>query len=182
MKSLRKFATSAILAAGMMTGSSAAFAADPPPSQAVPESQIAVDDPAEDAHVRDAVSAIEKAPDPSAAVEAYANAPARDSVPLKQAYVKRLISLGVPEMAEAQARDMVKRRPDDGVAWAVVAYMDARRGKTSDSMEDIVLAVRRAADDPFVQRTAGQMLAHYDVSGDRTKVSNAVADSVEDAR
>lgn len=161
-----------------MMGSPLAFGEDPQPT----EQQIAVDTPAEDARIRDAVSAIEKAPDPSAAVEAYANAPARDSVALKQAYVKRLISLGVPEMAEAQARDLVKRRPDDGMAWAVVAYMDARRGKTSDSMEDIVLAVRRAGDDPFVQRTAGQILAHYDLTGDRTKVSNAVADSVEDAR
>ena len=80
MKSLRKFATSAILAAGMMTGSPAAFAADLPPSVTAPEPQIAVDNPAEDAHIRDAVSAIEKAPDPSAAVEAYAKTKDRDAL------------------------------------------------------------------------------------------------------
>src|SRR5436305_11058428 len=82
MKSVRRFAASAVLAAGMMAASPAVFAADPPPSQ----SQIVFDDappPAQDPGVRDAISAIDRAPHPSAAGEAYANAPAKDRVATK---------------------------------------------------------------------------------------------------
>jgi hypothetical protein len=134
--------------------------------------------------VRDAISAIERAPDPSSATDAYVKGAVldRDSVAVEQAYVKRLAALGLPEMAETQARDLSKRRPDDGIAWAVVAYMDARKGDTTAALQGILIANRQAGDDPFVQRTAAQLLAYYDYKADRTRIDGAVRTALEQMR
>src|SRR5260221_9689 len=123
MKSLRLIA-SAMLAAGMMAGQPAAFATDSPPVEAIQPSNSLPTTHSTGDPLKDAVAAIERAPDPSSAVAAYARgAPLdRDGVTLERAYIQRLVTLGLPEMAEAQARDLSQRRPDDGVAMAVVAY------------------------------------------------------------
>src|SRR4051794_19815665 len=125
---LPRFVASATLAVGMLAGPPAAFAADPPqpaPGDVtvapVPPNPVANRPPIDPAI--DPLSAIKRAPDPSAVVEAYARARAgaADPVALEQAYVTRLVALGLPELAESQARDLTHRHPDDGVAWAVVA-------------------------------------------------------------
>jgi hypothetical protein len=181
MKTVSRFGTS-ILAAGILAGSPAAlFAVDPPPTQPAPESKVVMETQG-DARVREAISSIEKAPDPSAVVEAYAKATEKDSVPLKQAYVKRLVTLGVPELAETQARDLSRRGPEDGLAWAVVAFMDARRNNTPAALKDIVTAAGRLPEDPFVERTAAQIIAYYEVYADRNKIDGALRDSVEQTR
>ena len=182
MKAVSRFALS-ILTAELLAGSPVAvFAADPPPTQpAAPESKLVIDTPA-DARVREGISAIANAPDPSAVVEAYAGAAEKDSVPLKQAYVKRLVALGVPELAETQARDLARRRPGDGLAWAVVGFMDARRNNTPAALKDVVDAARHAPDDPFVERTAAQVIAYYDVHPDQVRIEGAVRDSVTEVQ
>jgi hypothetical protein len=101
---------------------------------------------------------------------------------VEQAYVKRLTALGLPEMAEAQARDLVKRRPDDGVAQAVVAYLDARKGDTAGALQGILIASRQAPSDPFVQRTAGQLIAYYDYKVDHTRIDATVRAELEKVR
>lgn len=178
MKTVSRFAPS-ILAAGILAGSPAAlFAADPPSTQPPLESNIVTDAQA-DARVPEAISSIEKAPDPSAVVEAYAKATEKDSVPLKQAYVKRLAALGVPELAEMQARDLARRGPGDGLSWAVVAFMDARRNNTPTALNDIVTAARLLPDDPFVERTAAQIIAYYEVYAAQNKIDPGLRDSVD---
>jgi len=73
--------------------------------------------------------AIEKAGDPSAAVEAYARAPRAepDNPHLTEAYLRRMVALGAPQLAEKQAEEAVARNPQDGVAWAVLAFWQRRR-------------------------------------------------------
>lgn len=181
MKTVSRFALS-ILAAGILAGSPAAlFAADPPPTQPAPESKVVMDTQA-DARVHEAISAIEKAPDPSAVVEAYAKASVKDSIALKQAYVRRLVTLGVPELAETQARDLTRRGVNDGVELAVVAFMDARRNNTPAALREIVAAAGDLPNDPFVGRTAGQIIAYYEIYGDRNKIDGWLRDSVEQTR
>ncbi|MDB5319328.1 MAG: hypothetical protein JWN40_959 [Phycisphaerales bacterium] len=183
MKSLR-YAASAMLAAGMMAGQPAAFATDSPPIPLVQPSDTPPTTLPADNRLRDAISAIERAPDPSSAIGAYAKGAAieRDGVAVEQAFVKRLAALGLPEMAETQARDLSKRRPDDGVAWAVVAYMDARNGDTAAGLQGILIANRQAGDDPFVQRTAAQLMAYYDYKADRTRIDIAMRTALEQMR
>jgi hypothetical protein len=188
---------STMLALGMLAGPIAAFAADPP--QPTPDTATAAPDapaiappaPLDPAASRpadaatDPLTAIRKAPDPSAAVEAYARASkaaGQDTAALEQAYVSRLVALGLPELAESQARDLIQRKPDDGVAWAVVAYMDARRGDTPAGISAIVSAARLAPDDPFVQRTTAQLAAYYDRNADGVTLPAAVKSSFDDVR
>jgi hypothetical protein len=181
MKTVSRFASS-ILAAGLLAGSPVAvFAADPPPTQPAPESKLVTAAPA-DARVRQAISAIEQAPDPSAVVEAYAAAAENGSIPLKQAFVKRLVTLGIPELAEAQASDLAQRQPDDGLAWAVVAFMAGRRNNTPAALNDVVIAARQAPDDPFVERTAAQIIAYYEAHSDQFKVDAPLHDSTAAVR
>src|SRR5258706_10372526 len=71
MKSLR-YVASAMLAAGMMAGQPAAFATDSPPIQvAQPSNDLPAATLPTDSRLPDAISAIERAPDPSSATHAY---------------------------------------------------------------------------------------------------------------
>ncbi len=130
------------------------------------------------------VDAIEHAPDPSAAVAAYAAAKSAlpDSSRVDQAYVRRMVAFGLPQMAEAQAQTLVQRDPKDGLAWGVMAYSRAKRGQTADALKDIASAARYLPDDPFVQRTAGQLLAWYDTVADKSTLPDAIKNSVQVVR
>ena len=79
--------------------------------------------------------AILQAPDPSSAIQAYSyariNAPT--DLAIEQAFVHRMVSFGLPEMADMQAADIIQHRSDDGVAWAVAAYMYAKRDQMTRS-------------------------------------------------
>jgi hypothetical protein len=134
----------------------------------------------------DPVRSVREAANPSSAEEAYARAkggsvdrgPA-DRVALDEAFVRRMAELGVPEKAEAQARELLRERPGDGAAVAVVALADAGRGEMAAALEGIRAAVRTSADDWFVQRAAAQVLARYDRDEDaRAKAAPAVREAV----
>jgi len=119
------------------------------------------------------VEAIRHAPDPSAAVAAYAAAIAADhsSLAPAEAYVHRMIELGTPGMAYTQAHELLQREPGNGLAWGVMADVDARRGQFVTALDDIVKAVRNAPNDPFVHRTAAGLVAWYDIMADQSQVS-----------
>lgn len=119
-----------------------------------------------------AIQAIQQAPDPSAAVAAYANGFAIDGKDpkLDEAYVARMIDLGLPEMAYHQAQTLTTLDSRSGLGWAVVAYVDARRAEMQDALSAIILAGQFAPDNKFVQQTAGEILAWYDVKADKTQL------------
>jgi hypothetical protein len=131
-----------------------------------------------------ALDAIRRAPDPSAAVQAYAAAPHNtvNDPQLEQAYVERMATLGLPELAATQAQDLARRQPNDGMAWGVVAYMEAKAGRTDLALTDIVAAARYAPKDPFVQRTAGELLAWYDARGDKSQITQSLQVALETLR
>ncbi len=81
-----------------------------------------------------------------------------------------MVDLGVPEMAAKQASDLNRVRPNNGLAWAVSSYDNARKGDTKSALSEIVKAVNLAPDDPFVLRTAGQLMAWYDHSADKSAI------------
>ncbi len=130
------------------------------------------------------VRAILDAPDPSATIQAYAEGKAvgRESVVLQRAYLQRMLNFGLPEMAEVQARNLIQSDPDNGHAWAVAAYMDARRGDTTAALAKIVPAVKRLPHDRFALTTAGQLLAWYDTEADPAVVPEDVKKGLEDLR
>jgi hypothetical protein len=131
-----------------------------------------------------AIQAIEQAPDPSAAVAAYANGMAvdRNDPNLAQAYVARMVDLGLPELAYHQAQALTSRESNNGLAWGVVAYVNARRGQMPDAISAINLAGQFAPDNSFVQRTAGELLAWYDAKADKSKLPQNEKDGLTRVR
>jgi hypothetical protein len=116
--------------------------------------------------------AIQQAPDPSAAVAAYANGFAidRNDPKLYGAFVSRMVDLGLPEMAYHQAQTLNTLQANNGLAWGVVAYVDARRAKMPEAISAITLAGQFAPEDKFVQHTAGELVAWYDLKADKTTI------------
>src|SRR5688500_4855374 len=78
-----------------------------------------------------AVQSIRAAADPSAAVAAFVQAAKADpqNADIEQAFVHRMVELGAPELADAQARNLTNRNAADAITRGVCAYMDASRGK-----------------------------------------------------
>jgi hypothetical protein len=127
--------------------------------------------------IRDATS-------PSAAVDAYARAieRVRRDGAVEHEYMHKMIDFGLPELAEQQARSVVDRRPRDGTARAVAAYMNARRGTDVAALQEIVVAADLSPGEPFVQRTAGQLLAWLDLRMDARQLPSELVGSVERMR
>src|SRR4029077_13054373 len=83
-----------------------------------------------DSEVGAAIQAIEQASDPSAAVAAYVNGAAvdRNDPKLSEAYVARMVDLGLPELAFLQPETLATLESNNGLAWGFIAYVEARRG------------------------------------------------------
>jgi hypothetical protein len=122
-----------------------------------------------------AVQAIQQAPDPSAAVSAYAGGFAADpnNIALHNAYVTRMVDFGLPELAYHQAQQLASLDARNGLAWGVVAHVDARRTDMPGAIAAMDLASQYAPEHPFVQRTAGEILAWYDARNAETFMNEA---------
>ncbi len=120
-----------------------------------------------------AIQAIQQAPDPSATVAAYVNGAAvdRNDPKLSEAYVVRMVDLGLPELAFHQAQTLTTLESNNGLAWGVIAYVEARRGNMPEAISAINLAGQFAPDNPLVERTAGEIIAWYDVKADKATLS-----------
>lgn len=110
------------------------------------------------------LEAIEEAQEPSAVVAAYAQglAVVPDALELHHAYVLRMVQLGQPHAAAAQARILAGRDGADGLAWAVLAFDNAQAGRMELAFREILEGLPWAKDDPFALATASQLLAWYD--------------------
>lgn len=117
---------------------------------------------------------IQQARTPEAAIEAYARGLAAEPecVLLEQVYLRRMIELGTPHLAEAQAEDLVRRNQEDGLAWAVLAYTSGEANDTSAALAEIATALSYKPDDDFVQQTAGKLIAWYDVLGKPEEITD----------
>jgi hypothetical protein len=131
-----------------------------------------------------AIQAIQQASDPSAAIAAYANGIAtdRNNPKIYEAYIAKMVELGLPEMAFHQAESLTGLESNNGLAWGVVAYVDARRGQMPEAISAVVLSGQFAPDNPFVQRTAGELTAWYDLKADKTTLSDSTKDAVAKVR
>lgn len=140
--------------------------------------------PAPPADLSNAIHAIQQAPDPSSVVSAYAGGVAidPDSPRLYEAYISRMVDLGLPELAYRQALTLTTLEPSNGLAWGVVAYIDARRGDMVEAVSAINVAGQAAPDIPFVQRTAGEILAWYDTKADQAKLPESARNGLADVR
>ena len=109
------------------------------------------------------VEAVRKAETPSAVVSAFAGGVAVDprNAALHEAYLRRMVDLGVPEMAAHQAQILTGLDAGNGLAWGVMAFVYARRGQMPTAARAVARALKALPDDPFVLSTAGQLVAWY---------------------
>jgi hypothetical protein len=130
-----------------------------------------------------AIVAIEQATGPSEAISAFSKALAsgRVEAAVYSAFVRRMAQLGLPQAAYDQAQTAVGLDPTDKVSWAVIAFTQASTGKVAEALSSLARASPQAGDDPFVIRTAGQLLAWYDSVPDLA-VADETKIAVEDIR
>ena len=97
-------------------------------------------------------------------VDAYAAGLAVDSnsVALHIAYLRKVVDFDVPNLGVAAANRIVAIDPRDGLARAVLADNEARQGAMVAALTDLSIAAKKAPAEPFVQKTAGHLLAWYD--------------------
>jgi hypothetical protein len=143
----------------ILSGATLAQAISPPPQPVTTVTASARTD-----DLPPLLQAIQQSADPSAAVSAYANAFAEDhsNVKVQEVFVDKMVELGLPELAFHQAEGVTSMDPADGTAWGVLAFVNARRNLMPEALSAIVQAVDRSPSAPFVQRTAGELLAWYD--------------------
>lgn len=129
------------------------------------------------------IEAIRAASDPSAAVAAFANGSAADpnNVQLNEAYVNRMVDLGLAGATYQQARLAVGLDPSYGLGWAVMAYVDFRRGEPEAAILDVTLAIQNSPQDRFCQTVAGMLLAWYDKNRDQLDLPDPLRQSLAKA-
>ncbi len=127
---------------------------------------------------------IRRAGNPLVAAAAYGRGYllAPDSAALRQAYVQQMVHLRAPELAYQPAAELVKLDPKDGLAWALMAQMQAKVGEYVGALQDIVKAVQNAPEDRYVQARAGELLAWYDHQTSLPDVPGSLKKALSDVR
>lgn len=119
----------------------------------------------------------------SEAVSAYARALGANADPTlaQRAFITRMIELNSPELALEQAREVVQWS-NDGQSYAVMAYAEGQNDKIDTAARHVLSAVKYAPNNDFVQTTAGQIVAWYDVREDQADLSEGVRADIEQLR
>jgi hypothetical protein len=135
------------------------------------------------ARLHAAIVDVEESPDIDSAVDAYAAGLSVDpnNLALHKAYLRRVIELDVPQLGVTATQHILEREPNNGLARALAAFIEARQGQMDDALTDITLAARKSPDEPFVQRTAGHLLAWYDHNPDPPYLPANVRRSLQNA-
>ena len=134
--------------------------------------------------VENSIRDIRDAKDIDAALDAYSTGMAIDSssTELHRAYLRKMVDLDAPKIAEDAARQVLAVDPGNGLARAVLADSEAKQGLMVDALTDIGLAARRAPAEPFVQRTSARLLAWNDHNPQPPKLPPSVQTSLANAR
>ncbi len=133
--------------------------------------------PAQADGLADALRSVREAKDVIAAEDAFSLARRRlpRNVALHEAYLRKLVELDRPDLANLPAQRLVTLDRRSGVGWAVLALLEHRRGKSAQAIRTLCEASDAWPDDAFVARLAGRLAAWFDGSDASRSVRNAVA-------
>lgn len=108
--------------------------------------------------------AILAATDASTAVSAFATALAanKDNPAVYRAFVRKMVDLNQPLMASDQAQALTKLDARSGLGWSVAAYAAAGKDDYRTALAAILRGVEYLPNDPFVIRTAAQVMGWFD--------------------
>jgi hypothetical protein len=145
---------------------------------------VKADGPTPAASISTLTDNISNAKTPSDVIAAYAKATAAagdGDVNLEQAFISRMVSLGAPELADAQAQDL-SGRSDSGLPWAVLAHNDAQKNQLDAAIANISQGVKASPSNEFVARTAGEIVAWYDAQPRDAKISGDTRQTADEVR
>jgi len=110
------------------------------------------------------IEAVKDADSPSAAMSAYARGCGIDrlNADLQNAYMRKMLTFGLPKIGYYAARVLVSSQPDNGMAWGLVGYVHGRRGEIDKAFNVTIRAAALAPDDPSIMHNAGQLVAWYE--------------------
>ncbi len=110
------------------------------------------------------LKAIRQANDARVVMRAYTRALAvdRHNVELHRAYMRRMLTFGLPQIAQHPARELVRLEAADGMAWGLIGYIHGRRGELVAAFEATMRAAELTDDDPSVLNNAGQLVAWHE--------------------
>jgi hypothetical protein len=132
----------------------------------------------------DALNSMRTATDPSVVIGAYAIGVAADpkNGQLLYAYVGRMAELNHPDMADYQARAILKVDPKNPTALSVVAANLADRGEWLTALDTIARIEGKPASPALVQRVAGDIVSHFDRTVNTKALANTIAGKIERLR
>ena len=121
---------------------------------------------------------------PAKAIAAYARANTldRNNFDLLNAYLRRMLQLGLPQVAWRPANVLVHLAPEEGLAWAVVGYMHGRENRLTEAFSPTMRAISRLEGNRSVLFNAGQLAGWYDHQQVPPEVSHAARRILDDRR
>jgi len=125
--------------------------------------------------IRPFLEAIRTSEDYRTVMRAYARATGidRNNVQLHRAYVRRMLAMGLPQIAYYAAQKLIAIDAADGMAWGLAGYMQARKGQLVDAFTSTIRAIEKIPEDPSVQHNAGQLVGWYDVDPSLPRVPDS---------
>ncbi len=120
------------------------------------------------------ITAVRNADDPAGVVEAYSRGlETHEHDPrLHEAYIRRMIDLGLAELTYYQAQELVGMDPYSGIGWAVIAQMNLLGGNGEGAVAAIHSAIRHGPDEPFALKTAGEIVAWIEANTGSLEVTS----------
>lgn len=110
------------------------------------------------------IEAVGESENPREVMSAYARGSALDrgDAELQNAYMRRMLKFGMPQIAYYPARVLVTLEKDHHLAWGVVGYAKGKRGNLAEAMTASIRAAEGLGDDPSVLHNLGQLVCWYD--------------------
>ena len=104
------------------------------------------------------------------------------NVQLHSAYMRRMLGLGVLHAAYEPAEILTKLEPRNATAWAIIAYVRARRNELASALEAEVTAASISLADMSVVNNLGQLIAWYENPGEAPKISTTSRAQADELR
>ena len=141
-------------------------------------------DEASQADIDQAIEAIGRAETAQEASKVYADlaSKAPKSAELRDVYMRKLLTLGLADMATSPARSLSALDSDNGVAWALVAYYEGKRGQIARALPAGIEAGERISLDANTLYNLGQLAAWGDLDEDAQVDQDLVAIMRRDSR
>ena len=118
---------------------------------------------------------IRETKDPGTAMAAYARGCAidRNSTELHDSYMRKMLTLGLPQIARFPARSLVALDAKNGTAWGVLGYMAGKHGRLGEALTNTIRAAALLGDAPSVLNNLGQLCAWYEHVTDLPRIPDA---------